>query len=224
SPRPVRRGRIRQYTYDVNAEYIENNAGHLDSRSVTGHFGVELTNSDQASVEVNGNYEGLLKAFPVATGIAIAPGGYGFNDAIVKYQAGQQRRVSGSVSLQSGQFYDGTIHALTISGARASITPQLSVEPSVSVNQVDLPAGHFTARVLRTRADFAFTPRMFASVLLQHSSSDHTFSSNVRFRWEYRPGSEFFVVYTDERATLGSVGSGLRNKALVLKVNRLWQF
>ena len=42
---------------------------------------------------------------------------------------------------------------------------------------------------------------MFASALLQYSSADHTFSSNVRFRWEYRPGSEFFVVWTDEQDT-----------------------
>ena len=40
---------------------------------------------------------------------------------------------------------------------------------------------------------------MFASALLQYSSSDRAFSSNLRFRWEYRPGSELFVVYTDER-------------------------
>ena len=224
SPRPKTRSRVRQYTYDVNAEYIENNAGHLDSRSVTERVGVELTNSDQATIEVNQNYEGLLRAFPVATGIAIAPGGYAFNEVLARYQAGQQRRVSGSVTVQAGEFYDGTIRALTVSGARASITPQLSVEPSVSINNVDLPAGRFTARVLRTRSDFAFTPRMFASVLLQHSSADHTFSSNMRFRWEYRPGSELFVVYTDERATSGVVGSGLRNKALVVKINRLWQF
>lgn len=35
---------------------------------------------------------------------------------------------------------------------------------------------------------------MFASGLLQYSSTDHTFSGNLRFRWEYRPGSEFFAV------------------------------
>ena len=46
---------------------------------------------------------------------------------------------------------------------------------------------------------------MFASALVQYSSSDNVFSSNLRFRWEYLPGSELFVVYTDERDTL-SIG------------------
>ena len=56
--------------------------------------------------------------------------------------------------------------------------------------------------MLRTRTDYGFSPRMFASALVQYSSSDHVFSSNFRFRWEYHPGSELFVVYTDERDTL----------------------
>jgi len=225
SPRPKGRSRrVRQYVYDVNTEYIENNAGHLDSRTTTGHVGVELTNSDQAYVEVNANYEGLTAPFAVARGIVLAPGGYDFTDVLVRYQAGQQRRASGTVTLQMGQFYSGTIRAVTVSGARASLTRQLSVEPSLSLNQVDLPMGRFTATVARGRTDFAFTPRMFASGLIQYSSSDRIFSSNLRFRWEYRPGSEFFVVYTDERDTTARGLSGLRNKALVLKVNRLWQF
>jgi hypothetical protein len=64
---------------------------------------------------------------------------------------------------------------------------------------------------------------MFASTLLQYNESSSTFSSNVRFRWEYRPGSEFFVVWTDEHDT-GIGGTGLRNRALTLKLTRLLRF
>jgi hypothetical protein len=65
---------------------------------------------------------------------------------------------------------------------------------------------------------------MFASALLQYSSTDHVFSSNLRYRWEYLPGSELFVVYTDEHDTLQPGLSGLRNRAFVVKVNRLFRF
>ena len=37
-------------------------------------------------------------------------------------------------------------------------------------------------------------------------------------------GSEIFVVHTDERDTAVSGYPGLRNKALVVKVNRLFRF
>jgi hypothetical protein len=224
SPRPSGRSLVRQYTYETSGEYIENNAGHLESSGATGRFNIEFANSDQLSVDVNANHEGPTAPFPVSRGVSIAAGSYDFTDAVLRYQGGQQRRMSGSVSLQAGQFYDGTIQAVTVSGARVSLSHQLSVEPSVSVNHVALPAASFTTQVLRARTDFAFTPRMFASGLVQYGSADRTFSSNLRFRWEYRAGSELFLVYTDERDTTGRGLSALRNKAFVIKVNRLLQF
>ena len=69
---------------------------------------------------------------------------------------------------------------------------------------------------------------MFLGALLQWSSTDHTFSSNIRYRWEYRPGSEFFLVWTDEQDTnpldphAGRVN--LRNRAFVVKMTRLFRF
>jgi hypothetical protein len=65
---------------------------------------------------------------------------------------------------------------------------------------------------------------MFASALLQYSSTDGVFSSNLRFRWEYLPGSELFVVYTDERDTLTRGYPDIRNRAFVVKINRLFRF
>ncbi len=59
------------------------------------------------------------------------------------------------------------------------------------------------------------------------SSNDHTFSSNVRYRWEYKPGSEFFVVWTDEQDTNPLDPHNrisLKNRALVVKMTRLFRF
>ena len=49
-------------------------------------------------------------------------------------------------------------------------------------------------------------------------------SSNLRFRWEYHPGSEFFVVYTDDRDTLDTGFPVLKNRAFVIKINHLLRF
>jgi hypothetical protein len=47
----------------------------------------------------------------------------------------------------------------------------------------------------------------------------------VRFRWEYRPGSELFVVYTDDYNTEEARPdvTSLRNRAFVIKFNRLFR-
>ena len=225
APRPKERFKgIRQFTYQGTIEYIENGAGQLETRIQTARFAAERQNSDLFSVEADADYELLLRPFTVSPGVVIRRGGYSFSQLTTSYAMGLQRRVSGTWTLQAGQFYDGTITAVGFTAARVSLLKRWSVEPSVSYNDVNLPAGDFTTTVVRARSDYGFSPRMFASALLQYSSTDHVFSSNLRYRWEYLPGSELFVVYTDERDTLQPGYPDLKNRAFVVKVNRLFRF
>ena len=224
SPRVRRIASLRQLTWEASGEYFVNGAGRQESRQQAGVFTAERENSDLVKVEFDANYELLVKPFAIARGVTIPVGGYDFSNVTTSYTFGQQRRMSGAVALQAGHFYDGTITALNISSARVGVTTHLSLEPSISLNHVDLPAGQFTSRLYRTRADYGFTPQMFVSGLLQFNSSDQTVSSNLRFRWEYRPGSEFFAVYADERATAASATAALRNRSFALKGTRLLRF
>ncbi|MGE3277688.1 MAG: DUF5916 domain-containing protein [Vicinamibacterales bacterium] len=223
SPRPQSIEAVRKFTWEGGVDYYENGAGVLESRVQNLRFNTELETSDQITVEANRNFERLFVPFGVGGGVSIAPGGYDFSDVKVSYQVGQQRRVSGTLSVQRGEFYDGTLTALGLSSGRVSVTNHLSVEPSLTFNDLDLPAGRVIQRLVRARTDYAFSPRMFASGLVQYNSSDRTFSSNLRYRWEYRPGSELFLVWTDERDTRPN-GTGLRNRAFVVKVTRLFRF
>ena len=82
----------------------------------------------------------------------------------------------------------------------------------------------------RARVGYGFSPLMSASAPLQYNSADRAFSTNLRFRWEYAPGSELFLVYTDERdvrddryATPTTV-RGLKNRAFVVKIDRLLRY
>jgi hypothetical protein len=126
--------------------------------------------------------------------------------------------------MQRGQFYDGTMAAWGYTTGRFAILKRWSVEPSVQINRVHLREGDFTTKLLRARSDYGFNPHMFMSALVQYTSSGSLFSSNFRFRWEYRPGSELFVVYTDERDTTKPGYPDLKNRAFVVKVNRLLRF
>ncbi len=232
SPRPRSIAAIRRFTWEATLEYIENGAGQLETRTQGGRFNIEFETSDQFSIDVNRNYELLSRPFTVfgagsSRAVTIPVGGYGFSDVELRYSMGQQRRVSGAVSLQAGTFYNGTIRSFGYTGARVSVTTRLSVEPNISVNHVELPHGEFTTRLYRARTDYGFSPRMFASALLQYGSDTGFYSSNFRFRWEYRAGSELFLVYTDERDTGQDAAGrrrGLRNRAFVVKVNRLLRF
>jgi hypothetical protein len=153
--------------------------------------------------------------------VTIPSGPYEFTDASVAYTLGAQRRVSGRLSAQYGHFYSGDIKGVGYSAARIAVTSRFSLEPGISTSWVDLPQGSFVNSVLLTRASYSFTPWMFVSGLFQYSSSTDALSTNLRFRWEYQPGSEIFFVYTDEHGTVGPRVPFLRNRAFVIKVNRL---
>ena len=223
SPRPRSMRAIRKFTYQGSLEYIETGAGLLETRQQSGRFEIEFDSSDRFTTEVNRNYELLQRPFEVSRGVIIPVGGYSFSDATVSYSFGQQRAVSGNLSLTRGEFYDGDITTVGYSGGRVTLTKRFSLEPSFSLSKVNLPYGDFITRVIRSRVDYGFSPRMFASALLQYNYTDRTFSSNLRYRWEYRPGSEFFLVWTDEQDTRAR-GLTLRNRAFVVKATRLLRF
>jgi len=92
------------------------------------------------------------------------------------------------------------------------------------VNWVDLTEGSFTSQLAGSRVTFTATPFMFTSALLQYNSDSHSLSANVRLRWEYQPGSEFFIVYNDERDTFGRRFPDLMNRAFIVKINKLLRF
>ena len=76
---------------------------------------------------------------------------------------------------------------------------------------------------MSSRITYTLSPRMFVSSLVQYQSRVDSISTNARVRWEYRPGSELFVVYSDGRTTLGRGIPDLQNRSFVVKVTRLFQ-
>ena len=109
-------------------------------------------------------------------------------------------------------------------GSRLELTPRLSVEPGLSLNWIDLAEGRFTSQLVTARTTYTVTPLMFVSALLQGNASNHSLGANIRFRWEYQPGSELFVVYNEQRDTLTPRFPELENRAFIIKVNRLFRF
>jgi hypothetical protein len=67
------------------------------------------------------------------------------------------------------------------------------------------------------------TPLMFTSALVQYNSGSNSVSANIRLRWEYRPGSELFLVYNEQRDTRATSFPNLVNRSFIFKINRLFR-
>jgi hypothetical protein len=224
SARPTDLLNVRRLTTQASLNYTTNTQDRLDTREGVGKFETEFTNSDVASVTYTDSFERLVRPFAISPGVVLPVGTYDFQTTRFGYTAGQQRPVSGELVYEFGPFYNGDRQTISLNSGRIQVTPQVSLEPSFSINWVDLVQGSFTAKVGRTRATYTITPRMFVSGILQYNSAGNSFGSNVRFRWEYRPGSELFVVYTDDFDTEARPNvDSLRSRAFVVKFNRLFR-
>jgi Domain of unknown function (DUF5916) len=224
SPRTRRYPSIRRVFSQGSYAYIRNRQGRVETRDADAELAVEYQNGDRPFVAYSNTYEFLPQPFAISSGVTLASKGYQFASTRVGMQLGQQRRIAGVFSVEHGSFYNGDKTSWAWARGRAFITPQLSVEPRVSLDRVKLVEGSFTSTVVGTRATFTATPLMFVSALVQYASASHALSANVRLRWEYTPGSELFVVWNESRDTLLGSFPELANRALIIKVNRLLRF
>ena len=225
TPRPKRRNRVRKYTFLGSIDYVTNaSATQVQNKELRGSFQTEFQNSDQTTAEYTHAYELIPKAFAISPGVFVPVGGYDSDNARITYSLGQQRPVSGRLAFGHGALYGGTRTEASYSG-RVALRPQLAVEPSLSLNWVDLPFGSFSAQLVSTRLIFTPSPRMILSSLVQYNASGHSVTSSARLRWEYRPGSELFLVYTDGRNLLDTqTPTGLLNRSVAVKVTRLLRY
>jgi hypothetical protein len=226
SPRPNRthmRG-IRKFTYQASLDYYENGAGRVETREDQANFGITFQNSDSFSSQVTRTFEFIPKPFTISPGVIVPVQGYIYQSIYNSYTRGTQRRLSGTTSFERGSLYGGTKTTLGYSSLRTDFSTHLAIEGSVSINWVNLPVGKFTSSVVSERTIFTVTPRMCINALVQYNSSSHSLSTNARMRWEYRPGSEMFVVYSDGRDTQNEGFPGLVNRTFIVKINRLFRF
>ena len=222
SPRPRPNPLIRKFYYEGHYSYITTaSSGQLESRDGGASFRIEFQNGDRFNLDYSRLYERLDRSTPIA-GVAIPAGAYAYQQIAPSYVIGQRRRVSGTVTFVAGSFFGGNQTGLWYTG-RVGVTDHFALEPTLSVNWLDLPARTFTTRLVSTRATYTITPRMYISALPQYNSSTDSLTMNLRFRWEYQPGSELFVVYSEGRATDTPGAPLLQTRGLVVKVNRLFR-
>ena len=224
SPR-LRRGRaIRQLSWGANLEYISDAAGDvLEDRSQSGQFGIEFNSSDQVEVSLERYYERLPADFAISPGVVVPAGGYSTQTVSGNYTLAQQRKVSGRLSASRGSFYGGTRTSAGYSG-RIAFSANLGVEPNITLNWVKLPYGDFNARLFGLRLSVSPTARLGFSGLTQFNPASRTLTSSARMRWEYTPGSELFVVYSDGRDTGVRNFPLLQNRSIAVKATRLLRF
>jgi hypothetical protein len=216
------RSRIRKVDLRLGANVLTGVDGGLQDYEVGPTLSTELQTGDQVALTFQKGEARPHFGFDLAGKLPVPPGEYDATTRSLRMNTGPHRPVVFSGSLRSAEFYGGTLRAgggtLT-----AAPTPRISAELGFNRSRVEVPSGAFTADLLSLRAGYAFSTRLNTSLLVQHNSLDGFISTNLRVNFIHRPGSDLFLVFTEEREEDGRDWRAT-DRGMVVKLTYLRRF
>lgn len=217
--RPRWRG-IQEVNPYVEVDYITNLQGMLETRTLQGGVNIARQPDGLLELEVQDQFDRLPQSFGIFPGVTIPAGGYTNREGTMRYTTAQAKSLYGNVRVSAGDFYGGR-RAVYGAGATWRARHDLSLETTLTRNDVELPWGAFKADVAGLRARYAYSTRLFGSAFVQYNTQSRALVTNARINWRYAPLSDVFLVFTERQNTLTDVRN---ERSVALKVTRLLQF
>ncbi|MBY0494663.1 MAG: carbohydrate binding family 9 domain-containing protein [Cyanobacteria bacterium] len=155
--------------------------------------------------------------------VMIPAGIYGWGQHGFEYFHNPASRVTATVRVRIGNYYDGGFRSLELT-SDYRITPKATASVGWIRQDIDLPYGSFINNLVPIRANYSFTTLRSLSALLQYNGQTGQFSSNVRFAWLNRSGTGLFIVLNDRRDLLSSTPQDTLGRSFVVKYTRLVDF
>lgn len=141
-----------------------------------------------------GGVERLFEPFEISEGVVLPIGEYKTDRFKVSVGTARKRRLVASVRATWGDFWSGSAEEI-----RARITwklpPRFTVEATATQTFAHLPQGDFIARVFSANVDFAVSPRLTFSNLVQYDNRSRNLGWQSRMRWTLKPGNDLFVSF-----------------------------
>lgn len=164
----------------------------------------------------------LDESFDLADSVYVPVGAYDATVSGFFLATNPGRPVTLTMNGESESTFGGKLGRITGTATARSGT-HLGLTVDLTRSWVNLPNGAFTADLIATRVGVALTTRLFLNTLVQYHSLDRRIASNVRFQYIFRPGSDLYLVYNEERGSLTSM-STLQARGTRVKVAYLRRF
>ena len=219
---------IRKYTYEGSFEYNTDNRNCArvarDARRRSGSTSRAATPRQVEHTQTLEQHRRPFIDLGVGQSSACRSARYEFDNTMAQYHARRAAPAGGHGDVRDRHLLrrhqeDGQLHRTA--GGNGPLRHRAD-----HLVQLARPAQRtrILTKLVSTRTTYTMTPRMYMSALIQYSSTTTALSSSVRFRWEYIPGSELFVVYSEGRDTFPVRRIDLENRGFVVKINRMLRF
>jgi len=204
---------IRQFIIRYRLDYTMNSNNHLESRVAHSAFEIRFQDGGQFGWVPHTRFDTFYTPFTLREGMAVIPAGsYSWWNNGLRYSLAPQRRISGQIinwAWHVGYYGGGTNHDININ-PRIRITDQVSTQLSYGINKISFPVRMcvnksnpqgcgFTDHQISWRLNYSFNNQWLTSTILQYNNADDLWGLNVRLNYIFRPGDDFFLIYTEGR-------------------------
>lgn len=139
----------------------------------------------------------MAQAFTI--GRATVPAGiYDFADLQLALSMSQGRKVRTDLDLRSGTFYDGTRTQLILTPTW-NVSPHLELGADYQHSRLRFPARNQSEdlHVARLRIRAALDVRASGNAFVQYNSTTDRLDLNLRLRYAFAEGTDFWIVYNE---------------------------
>jgi hypothetical protein len=156
-------------------------------------------------------------------------GRYAFPGLELYFQTPQGRLLNALVQATAGGYYDGWRVSLGVTPTWSGI-PDLEIGGLLQYNLVRFPGRDetYVAPIGQLKVLATLSVKFSASALVQYSGADDAVSANIRFRYNPREGTDFYLVYNEglntDRLDRTPVPPLSMGRALYAKFNYTFNF
>jgi hypothetical protein len=145
--------------------------------------------------DFNPTYERLFEPFEISPGVILLPGEYRFTRFRSNLlSTATKRRLSGSINLTYGGYWSGDAEQVTTS-ITYKVPPRFTISVSTNQTFARLPEGRFIARIFSSNVNYAVSPQLSLSNLIQYDNRSRNLGWQSRVRWTLRPGRDLFFAF-----------------------------
>jgi hypothetical protein len=210
---------IRSIDFGTDFDVVYTRDNDLETRDISLDSDFELETGGSFDFQVRHTEDQLKEDFEIREGVFIPIGDYNFTDFRASFRSDGNRKISGRLSGDFGDFYNGEKWGL---GIDAGIKPnaRLSVDAMFDFNRVILPQEAFNASIFGSRISYSFSTKLFTKLFAQWNSEADEFSTNMLINYIYRPGSDFYLVVNQRYGTADEFDH--QETTVVAKITYWW--
>jgi len=210
---------LRKVDFRLSTERVTTIDGRFQDSQYSLNFSPNFNTGDNFNLSIDRGRSQVDDAFTLADSLPVPAGEYSTNQWSVRMGATDARALSGRLNIRQGDFFGGTIRSWNGS-ISFTPSPALSLEPGFERSKVSLPSGSFTADITSLRLTWALSPLMTTNAFIQYNGLTDRVITNVRFNFIHRPGSDLFVVFSENRFREDDFW-GTDDRGLVVKLTYL---